>query len=73
MPSIILAPIKITGAEGAVTFGDVLQIAPNSTTKSYSGAGGGNTGDFLQTISLLSYTITYDPDVADSMTALNNP
>ncbi|MDF2716572.1 MAG: spore germination protein [Paenibacillus sp.] len=70
MPSIILAPINITGAEGNVTFGDVVQISPNSTSKSYSGSGGGNVGIFAQAISLLSFTITSDPDVIDSISAL---
>lgn len=71
MPAVILAPIKITGADGNVTFGDVLQVSPSSTTKTYSGSGGGNVGDFMQTISLLSYVITSDTDFADSVSALN--
>lgn len=66
MPAIILAPIKITATDGTVTFGDVLQISPNSASKTYSGSGGGNTGDFTQAFSLLSFTITFDPDVVDS-------
>lgn len=68
MPSIILAPIKITSVSGdsAVTFGDVYQITPKSTNKSYSGSGAGNTGDHLQTNNLFSLTNTIDPDVADS-------
>jgi len=71
MPAVILAPIKIIGADGNVTFGDVLQISPSSTSKTYSGSGGGNVGDFMQTISLLSYVITCDTDFADSVSALN--
>lgn len=70
MPAIILAPITITGADGNVTFGDVLQISPNSSTKAYSGSGGGNVAIFSQAISLLSFTITSDPDVVDSVSAL---
>jgi spore germination protein PF len=68
MPSIILAPIKITSVsdDSTVNFGDVYQITPKSTSKSFSGSGGGNTGDFLQTNNLLSLTNTFDPDVADS-------
>ena len=66
MPSIITGPIKITGADGNVTFGDVLQITPKSTEKNYSGAGGGLVGDFSQSYSLISYTLTSDQDVADS-------
>ncbi|GAA3404358.1 spore germination protein [Paenibacillus hodogayensis] len=70
MPAILLGAIKITGANGNVTFGDVLQISPNSSSKTYTGSGGGNTGDFSQAISLLSFTITSDPDVIDSVSAL---
>lgn len=66
MPAIIAGPIKITGADGNVTFGDVFQISPSSTSKSYSGAGGGITGDFAQSYSLFSFTLTSDSDVADS-------
>ncbi|PUA38833.1 hypothetical protein C8Z91_12185 [Paenibacillus elgii] len=72
MPSIILAPIKITGAEGEVVFGDVLQVNPKSTSKSYSGSGGGNTGDWMGTISVVSSTNTFDADIADSNNAANN-
>jgi spore germination protein PF len=72
MPSVILSPIRITSVSGTVTFGDVIQISPKSTSKSYSGSGGGNTGDFLLTNSLISNTNTSDPDVLDSLTALNN-
>lgn len=68
MPSIVLSPIKITrvSENSTVNFGDVLQIAPKSTSKTYSGAGGANTGDFMQTNTLLSLTSTFDPDVADA-------
>ncbi|XOK58854.1 spore germination protein [Paenibacillus elgii] len=72
MPSIILAPIKITGAEGEVVFGDVLQVNPKSTSKSYAGAGGGNTGDWMGNISVISSTNTFDADIADSTNAANN-
>ncbi|MCP1309235.1 spore germination protein [Paenibacillus tyrfis] len=72
MPSIILAPIKITGADGEIIFGDVLQVNPKSTSKTNSGAGGGNTGDFTATFSLVSLTNNFDPDFADSNNAGNN-
>ncbi|TVX97914.1 spore germination protein [Paenibacillus cremeus] len=54
----IVAPIKITGASGDVTFGDVLQIAPKSTSKTNIGAADGSTGDFCVNISVLSFTNT---------------
>ncbi|MDQ1913054.1 spore germination protein [Paenibacillus sp. GD4] len=72
MPSIILAPIKFVDASGEVTFGDVLQITPKSTDKGYSGAGGGNTGDFMTILSIFSMTNTFDPDGVDSNNAGNN-
>lgn len=72
MPSIILAPIKITEASGEVTFGDVLQITPKSTSKTYSGSGGSNTGDFMNVLSIFSMTNTIDPDASDSNNQGNN-
>ncbi len=68
MPSIVLAPIKITNVseDGVVIFGDTLQISPKSTSKAFAGSGGGNTGDFLQSNTLLSFTNTFDPDVLDT-------
>jgi spore germination protein PF len=68
MPSIVLSPIKITSVSGnsSVIFGDVLQITPKSASKTYSGGGGANTGDFLQTNTGVSFTNTRDPDIADT-------
>lgn len=68
MPATIIGGIKVTSVSGngTVNMGDVLQIAPKSTTKAYSGAGGGNTGNFLQTNTFCSVTNTFDPDVKDS-------
>ena len=73
MPSFISGPIKIThvSGDGTVNFGDVLQIAPKSTSKSYTGSGGSNNGDFLQTNTYASFTNTGDSDVADSNTVAN--
>jgi spore germination protein PF len=58
MSLIILGAIKITNVSGesVVNFGDVLCISPKSANKSISGAGGGNTGDFLQTNTINSVT-----------------
>ncbi|MBA2874855.1 spore germination protein [Thermaerobacillus caldiproteolyticus] len=74
MPSFIGGPVKIThvSGDGTVNFGDVLQIAPKSTTKSHSGSGGTNNGDFMQTNTFVSFTNTSDPDAVDSNTAANN-
>lgn len=72
MPSIILAPFKIVGAAGEVVFGDVLQVNPKTTEKSYSGSGGNVTGDFTVTFSLVSLTNTLDTDAVDSSNTANN-
>ncbi|WLD91586.1 spore germination protein [Alkalihalobacillus sp. AL-G] len=68
MPSIILAPIKITSVsgDGTVSFGDVFYNAPKSTSKSASGAGGGNTGDFMTSTTIFNITLPIDPDASDS-------
>jgi len=71
MPSVILSPINITGADGNVTFGDIIQVSPKSTSKTYSGSGGANTGVFVLTNNFISSTNTLDPDVFDSLTTLN--
>jgi spore germination protein PF len=68
MPAMIIGGIKVTNVSGngTVNMGDVLQIAPKSTTKANSGAGGGNSGDFLQTNTFCSVVNILDPDGADS-------
>lgn len=73
MPSVILAPIKITAVsgDGTVNFGDTLYIAPKSTGKFASGSGGGNTGDFMLVNNLWNFTNTIDPDINDSNNLAN--
>ncbi len=74
MPAVIVGGVTVTSVagNGTVNMGDALQIAPKSTTKAYSGAGGGNTGNFLQTNTFCSVTNTIDPDVNDSSNKANN-
>ncbi|WLD91593.1 spore germination protein [Alkalihalobacillus sp. AL-G] len=73
MPSIILAPIKISAvsSNGTVNFGDTLYISPKSTSKSASGSGGGNTGDFMLVNNVWNITNTIDPDISDSNNLAN--
>lgn len=73
MPAVIIGGVKVTsvGGNGTVNMGDVLQIAPKSTSKSNSGAGGSNTGDFLQTNTFCSVTNTFDADVNGSSNVAN--
>jgi len=66
MPSIV-GNIKIlsVGPSSVVQIGDAVQLSPQSTSKTYSGAGSFNTGDFPSTFNAISSTNTNDPDVVD--------
>ncbi|MCF6137369.1 spore germination protein [Pseudalkalibacillus berkeleyi] len=67
MPSIIVGPIKISAVnDGNVNFGDLFYNSPVSSSKSVTGSGGGNTGDFSQVNNLFSIVVAIDPDVSDS-------
>ncbi|WP_078408625.1 spore germination protein [Priestia abyssalis] len=70
MPAIV-GPVNIGNAGGIVTFGDVFYISPKETSKSASGSGAGNTGNFIITNNGLSATNTLDPDIADQNNAAN--
>jgi hypothetical protein len=65
MPSFI-GSYKINSNTGILNNGDAAVIAPNSSSKTYSGAGGGVTGDLSVSYSGISITMTNDPDVMDS-------
>jgi spore germination protein PF len=65
MPAIIGGPFKINSNQGVINFGDSINISPKSTSKSVSGSGGGNTGDFIVTNNGININNTLDPDVAD--------
>jgi spore germination protein PA len=67
MPAIVGAVKVISvGSSGVFNIGDVFNIAPSSTAKTFAGAGSFNTGDFLKVRNNYSSTNTYDNDVADS-------
>ncbi|WP_248923926.1 spore germination protein [Paenibacillus hamazuiensis] len=74
MPSIVAAPIKIIDvtANSTVNIGDALQITPKSTSKTYTGSGGGNIGDLSVSVSVFSSTNTFDPDAIDSANIADN-
>ncbi|KQX45883.1 MULTISPECIES: spore germination protein [unclassified Paenibacillus] len=61
MPSFI-GILNVIRNEGNLVNGDTGILAPTSATKSYAGGGGGITGDFGVTNTLVSATITFDPD-----------
>ncbi|PYI55736.1 spore germination protein [Paenibacillus flagellatus] len=67
MPAIV-GSIKIlsVGPSSIVHIGDSLQLAPQSTSKTFAGAGSFNTGDGVRTYNAVNLTNTYDGDIADS-------
>jgi hypothetical protein len=67
MPAIV-GNLKIisVGSAGVVHIGDSIQVAPQSTSKTYAGSGSFSTGDLPQNYNAVSNTNTQDPDVADS-------
>lgn len=71
MPSIV-GPLKINSVSGGtVNFGDAFYIAPKSSSKTNSGSGSNNTGDFINTNNLISSTHPYDQDLFDQLIAAN--
>ncbi|WNC12795.1 spore germination protein [Brevibacillus brevis] len=64
MPSIVGA-VNINTNSGTVNFGDTLNISPKSATKTFSGSGGSNTGNLVNTVNGPSATNTLDPSVVD--------
>jgi spore germination protein PF len=69
MPSLIGAiKINSVGGSSVVNFGDSFKNAPSSSAKTNAGAGGFNTGDFIQTNTGFSSTNTGDPDISDQNT-----
>jgi len=67
MPAIV-GSIKIVsvGPSSIVHIGDSIQLAPQSTSKTFAGAGSFNTGDSVQNYNAISSTNTYDADIADT-------
>jgi spore germination protein PF len=65
MPSFV-GIFNIIRNEGNLINGDTCIIAPTSASKTYTGAGGGITGDFSISTTVFSATITVDPDVVEA-------
>ncbi|GAA3404362.1 spore germination protein [Paenibacillus hodogayensis] len=67
MPAIV-GSIKIVnvGPSSIVHIGDSIQLAPQSASKTFAGAGSFNTGDSVQNYNAVSSTVTYDSDIADA-------
>ncbi|MFC3882345.1 spore germination protein [Bacillus songklensis] len=73
MPSIGV-PIQINhiSAGGVVNVGDSVYISPKHSTKSISGSGGGNNGNFFIVKNDISITNGVDRDVNDQNQTANN-
>lgn len=67
MPGIV-GNMKVVsvGGSGVVQIGDCIQLAPQSTSKTFAGSGSFNTGDIPQTYNAVSNTNTLDSDLKDS-------
>lgn len=66
MPAIV-GNVKIltVGPSSIVNFGDVYQMSPSSTSKTFAGAGSFVTGDLSNTRQAVSNTNTLDSDLND--------
>lgn len=72
MPAIV-GPVQIvTVSGGIVQFGDAAWISPKSSSKTFAGSGGFNTGGFIIANSGLSGTNVLDTNLIDQPTVGNN-
>ncbi|MFK9094685.1 spore germination protein [Bacillus salipaludis] len=72
MPAII-GPVQIVNVGGGIVqFGDTVYISPKSSTKTFAGSGGFNTGGFIVTNNGLSGTNVLDTNLIDQPIAGNN-
>ncbi|MEH7355577.1 spore germination protein [Neobacillus drentensis] len=72
MPA-ILGPVQIINVGGGIVqFGDTVNISPKSSTKTFAGSGGFNTGGLIVTNNGLSGTNVLDTNVIDQPITANN-
>ncbi|EKN70282.1 spore germination protein PF [Neobacillus bataviensis LMG 21833] len=72
MPAII-GPVQIvTVSGGIVQFGDTVYISPKSSTKTFAGSGGFNTGGLIVANNGISGTNVLDTNLIDQPIAGNN-
>ncbi|MBO0961253.1 spore germination protein [Neobacillus sp. MM2021_6] len=72
MPAII-GPVQIvTVSGGIVQFGDTVYISPKSSSKTFAGSGGFNTGGLIVSNTGLSGTNVLDTNLIDQPTVGNN-
>ncbi|RKN84244.1 spore germination protein [Paenibacillus ginsengarvi] len=67
MPAIVgIVKVLNVGPSSIFHIGDSIQLAPQSTSKTFAGAGSFNTGDAVHTYNAINSTNTFDADVADT-------
>ncbi|MFZ7945270.1 spore germination protein [Neobacillus sp. 19] len=72
MPAII-GPVQIVNVSGGIVqFGDTVYISPKSSTKTFAGSGGFNTGGLIVANNGISGTNVLDTNVIDQPIAGNN-
>jgi spore germination protein PA len=72
MPAIVGAvKVNSIGNSSIFNIGDVFNIAPASTAKTFAGAGSFNTGDGMSIYNQRSVTNTYDTDTIDQVNIAN--
>ena len=72
MPAII-GPVQIINVSGGIVqFGDTVYISPKSSSKTFAGSGGFNTGGLIITNNGISGTNVLDANVIDQPIAGNN-
>ena len=64
MPSIV-GGVNVNNNSGTLNFGDVLNISPKSSSKTFQGQGGSNTANLINEINGASSTNTLDANVTD--------
>lgn len=66
MPGVVGAiNVSRVSPVSVVSFGDSYTISPKVGTKTYQGAGSGNTGNFMRVDSIKSVTNINDADISD--------
>lgn len=72
MPAII-GPVQIVSVGGGILqFGDTVYISPKTSSKTFSGSGGFNTGGFIVANNGLSGTNVLDTKLIDQPIVANN-
>lgn len=70
MPSVIGA-VQVETNNGISSFGDTLYVSPKNASKSFTGSGAVNTGNFVMTNNGVSATTVLEPHLADQNIVAN--